>query len=334
VGPYIADCIRSVMRQTYNGPMECIIVDDCGTDSSMEIANTLIANYQGNIKFIIIHHDHNQGLSAARNTGMKASSGEYLYFLDSDDWISNDCIEQLVRPLEHGEFDIVVGDYDQTAASYPHLDLDAREGLHEASGPIFDILCNRGVYVMAVNKLYHRFFLFDNKLLFEEGRVHEDEIFAFDLSFFLKSIYVVKSITYHYRIRQDSIMGTRRQNDKIFIASLLGVYEVIKQRLINCYSVVEGVYDFYLFWVKRVFRWILSKNVGDDYSYLIDERIEGYLDLIPSIRHLNNKHNRLIYYFCKRDQSISRYEYVTEVLSNNLAGRAMRNILALIPGKS
>lgn len=80
------------MRQSYNGAMECILVDDCGTDNSMEIAEQLIKAYNGPIDFKVVHHEHNQGLSAARNTGMDASCGEYVYFLDSDDWISDDCI--------------------------------------------------------------------------------------------------------------------------------------------------------------------------------------------------------------------------------------------------
>lgn len=75
VAPYIEDCLRSVMRQTYAGPMECLIVDDCGTDESIHIAERLITEYNGPIHFDILHHNHNRGLSAARNTGIENAVG-------------------------------------------------------------------------------------------------------------------------------------------------------------------------------------------------------------------------------------------------------------------
>ena len=87
VAPYIEDCLRSVMRQTYQGAMECLIVDDCGTDDSMAIAERTIATYEGPIVFQVLHHERNRGLSAARNTGTLAAKGDYLYYLDSDDEI-------------------------------------------------------------------------------------------------------------------------------------------------------------------------------------------------------------------------------------------------------
>ena len=70
VEPYIASCLHSVMAQTYTGSIECILVDDCGQDDSIGVAKKVIANYQGPIRFHILHHEHNRGLSAARNTGM------------------------------------------------------------------------------------------------------------------------------------------------------------------------------------------------------------------------------------------------------------------------
>ena len=106
---FISECLQSVIRQTYTGPLECIVVDDCGTDKSIEIAEQLIAEYDGPIDFKVLHHDHNRGLSAARNTGMDAAKGDYVYFLDSDDWISDDCIEKLAKPLQNEVFDVVVG---------------------------------------------------------------------------------------------------------------------------------------------------------------------------------------------------------------------------------
>ena len=97
VEPYIGRCIHPVMAQTYAGKMECIIVDDCGTDKSIAIAEQLITNYQGSIAFHIIQHEHNRGLAAARNTAVNAAKGEFIIHLDSDDWIEPNMIEELVK---------------------------------------------------------------------------------------------------------------------------------------------------------------------------------------------------------------------------------------------
>lgn len=94
VASYIEECLRSVMLQTYQGKMERLMVDDCGTDDSIAIAEKMIANYSGPIKFQIMHHEYNRGLSAARNIGTLQATGGYLYYLDSDDEITIDCIKK------------------------------------------------------------------------------------------------------------------------------------------------------------------------------------------------------------------------------------------------
>ena len=113
VETYIEECLQSVMRQTYKGMIECILVDDCGTDNSMKIMEQLIEVYNGPIEFKVLHHEHNRGLSAARNTGMDAACGDYVYFLHSDDWISDDCIERLTHPLDLEQYDFVAGHYEK-----------------------------------------------------------------------------------------------------------------------------------------------------------------------------------------------------------------------------
>ena len=92
VAPFVADCIHSVMCQTWQEPLECILVDDCGTDDSMAVVERTLQDYQGPVDFRIVRHEHNRGLSAARNTGLDNATGDYVYFLDSDDEVTPDCI--------------------------------------------------------------------------------------------------------------------------------------------------------------------------------------------------------------------------------------------------
>lgn len=327
---YIAVCLQSVMRQTYQGPLECILVDDCGADGSMSIAEGLIAEYDGPIEFRVLHHEHNRGLSAARNTGMNAAKGDYVYFLDSDDWISDDCIEKLTKSLLQDKVDIVVGDYEMIGGT-PNkwIELLYPEGIYHEK-ELAKTFCNAGVYVMAWNKLYCKEFLLKNHLSFEEGKIHEDEILAFELSCIEKSFYVVRSVTYYYRIRENSIISgadfIRKANGYI------GVLQSVKEK-VKTYNKSEGIYDFYFFEIKRVFGWI-TNNLDEDTRNYIDKLTDGYIDVIPNLRCLQNKHNRLIYWACRKQQTYSRYQYVTNEYANELRGRLVRKLLGFLPYKA
>src|SRR5574344_647377 len=112
VEKYVAKCINSVISQTYDhSKIECIIVNDCTPDCSMDIVNEIISRYNGDMTFIIHNHNHNQGLSAARNTGIDFATGQYIYFLDSDDYIYPNTIETLLSATENNTIDLVIGNY-------------------------------------------------------------------------------------------------------------------------------------------------------------------------------------------------------------------------------
>ncbi len=329
VEPYISDCLQSVMLQTYQGPLECILVDDCGTDKSIEVAEQLIAEYDGPIEFKVLHHDHNRGLSAARNTGIDAAKGDYVYFLDSDDWISDDCVEKLTEPLRQQEFDIIVGDYKMVGGQISGIELSFQEDAYHESG-ITHTFCNGGVYVMAVNKLYRKGFLMKNQLRFEEGKIHEDEILAFELSCVDKFFYVVKSVTYYYRIRENSIVTTNDPTKKL--ANYAGVLEGVKGK-VERYKKIEGIFDFYMFWIKRVFSWASDIEMDEEMKSFFQKQTEGYLEPIPNVCYLKSKHYRMLYFACKWDQTYSRFQYVYNEYPEKLKGRVLRKILNLLPYK-
>lgn len=130
VKSYIEKCLQSVMSQTYQGDMECILVDDCGSDNSIKIAEETIAQYTGPISFSIIHHNVNKGLPAARNTGIKHAKGGWLFFMDSDDYISDSCIEKMIAWVEQdSSIQMVIGNtlpVPSTEKNLRHHDLKYR----------------------------------------------------------------------------------------------------------------------------------------------------------------------------------------------------------------
>ena len=109
VAPYVERCIHSIIAQSYPAA-ECIIVEDASLDDSFNICLRLIDGYSGPTKFIILHHQQNRVLSAARNTGTDAATGDYIYYVDSDDELTPDCLEKLIAPvLNNDDIEMVMG---------------------------------------------------------------------------------------------------------------------------------------------------------------------------------------------------------------------------------
>lgn len=213
VSEYIERCIKSVMNQTYSD-IECIIVDDATPDDSIEKCESLIAEYKGPIKFSILHHQKNRGLSAARNTGTAAATGEYIYYLDSDDNISDDCVEKLMKPVElDNSIDMVQGNHVMLWNGQQLVFYNGDSPFLIHNKDVFDhCLKKHNIFGSAWNKLIRRSFLEEYQICFKEGVVFEDILWFFYIQKYIKTIYISKDITYYYYERSNSIITS---GDKI-----------------------------------------------------------------------------------------------------------------------
>ena len=220
VAPYIEACLLSVMRQTYAGPIECLLVDDCGTDESVPIAEQMIAEYDGPIRFVILHHEHHRGVSAARNTGTMAANGEYIFYLDSDDEITEDCLERLSEPLRHDDsLEMIMGNYltdcDAMPRKWwrcrvkPQLNLWTKETPAELrTNDAVRQWFYKGKWSKpdtVWNKLYRLDFIKKNKLFFQEGLLYEDNLWNYYLMRYLSLAAYVDNVTYLHHRRPGSI---------------------------------------------------------------------------------------------------------------------------------
>ena len=212
VEQYIKECFDSIAAQTYKGEIECIFVDDCGQDDSVAILEKLIAEYKGPIQFSIVHHEHNKGLSGARNTGIRNAQGDYLYFIDSDDSIISDCIEKLTTLAEkYPGVEIVQG----SAKSKSEWFQLANKNFPEYSN-CFEwirktMLLRYSIPMTAWNKLVKKELIVNKKLYFEEGLIHEDEVWNFMLAKYVHSIAFCCDKTYIYRENPNGIMGQTKE---------------------------------------------------------------------------------------------------------------------------
>ena len=211
VEKYIERCLVSIMEQKgYEGYVECILVDDCSSDKSIIIAQKLIEGYQGPISFLLIHNPENQGPSCARNNGLYHAKGDYVLFLDSDDYISHDCLANLLKELyrHEGVIDMVIGNsYDNNHDKY-WQDCESSPFLITNHTDLMRRFLGFEIPMVAWNKLVHRQFLLEHHLLFEPHMLHEDELWSYNLYNVAKSVVLIPEVTYHYEKNDGSIMNS------------------------------------------------------------------------------------------------------------------------------
>lgn len=203
MAPYIRDSIEAVLAQTYEA-LELIIIVDGGTDESWEICQSYLEK-DNRIRVI---HTENRGTAAARNRGIDASKGEYIGFLDGDDWIEPDFYETLIKLLET---------YDADVASCGFVKIEEREGLKIHSekdlSKVNVYTSEEGIAMTfepdkmrysPCNKVYKRQ-LFD-QIRYPEGVLYEDKGTTYKIFHQAKSIVYLDEPLYRYYIREDSVM--------------------------------------------------------------------------------------------------------------------------------
>ena len=224
VALYVERCLQSVMRQTYPA-IECIIVDDASPDDSINLCKSLIDKYTGPTRFIILHHSHNQGLSAARNTGTNIATSDYIYYVDSDDELTLDCLEKLVAPvIKDDTIEMVLGAY--------KVDIDMMSNLGRClnlSRVLFfknmpsELRNNDDIYrwyyskirpLCVWNKLLKLSFVKEKKLYNKEGILFEDILWTFYLIRFLNHAAFVHHVTYLYHRNKNSIRSAAQNEER------------------------------------------------------------------------------------------------------------------------
>ena len=228
VEAYIVECLESVARQTYQGALECLIVDDCGTDNSISKAEDFIHAYLGDIDFRILHHHHNRGLSAARNTGVEAATGDYVYFLDSDDSIIPEAIESMVNIVQNNpQIEMVQGGI--LNMSWQAVDDFTMKGLPEYTDNVEWIAKNMlfNLPVSSWNRLLKRDFLLNERIIFHEGIIHEDVPYNFLLAMKCRSVGFVRKNTYLFRPQREGSITNTPQEKRALRSRLIIMHDCI-----------------------------------------------------------------------------------------------------------
>lgn len=202
---YLARCINSIINQTYK-KMELILVDDGSTDNSKKICDKFARNY----KMIKVVHQKNKGVSAARNVGLKLASNEYIVFVDSDDWIEKETLENLYNVIKHNEIDCIVSNLKEKVRKKVTNKNQIQTWEKEIEKLIITEKINS-----PVNKVYRNSIIKSNNIKFdEEISIGEDLLFNIEYFINSKKIYILNKKLYHYEISNNNSLTRKYKKDK------------------------------------------------------------------------------------------------------------------------
>lgn len=208
---YVRESLLSALNQDFKS-IEFILVNDCCTDNSMDVVSHVVGQSNRADDIRIINKDKNGGLSEARNTGMEYATGDYCYFMDSDDEISSDCISLLYEKAINTDADLVVANFKLVGAKSVHMHSINTE--ISKFPPLYSYF-KRMWSVSACNKLFKKELIIENQLKFVAGIQHEDYLWSFEYCKIASSIQLVQKETYYYKIRQGSITTSTYKDLKI-----------------------------------------------------------------------------------------------------------------------
>ncbi|MBS5037704.1 MAG: glycosyltransferase family 2 protein [Fusobacterium sp.] len=217
---FLEKCLNSIIEQNFKD-IEIIIINDCSTDNSLEIINELIKT---DSRIILINKEKNEGLSAARNSGIKIAKGEYVLHIDSDDWIEQNYFKNMYEYAKKNQADIVISDY--------YLDFNNGKIIYtydqnkdielKKENYIENIFLSKS-YPCVWNKLIKTELYKKNKIKHPEGiALGEDLAVIPQLMYYSKKIIKLNKAYYHYI--QNIFSITKKYNEN----KIYEIYEVLK----------------------------------------------------------------------------------------------------------
>ncbi|MBR1884238.1 MAG: glycosyltransferase [Clostridia bacterium] len=263
-------CIESLINQTYKD-IEIILVDDGSKDNCPMICDKYMAK-DNRIKVI---HKENGGLSDARNTGINNSTGDYILFVDSDDYILLDTCEKFAFHITYN-VDIIVGEakliYERKEEHQKHNALK-EDVIYTNKEYIIASINNNEFYAPICYNLYKKSFLTSNNLYFKKGILHEDMEILLKLFLSAKKINCMKYEFYQYVIRENSINNKKKD----FSKNIEDSFEIYKQWKIDIEKIkdkeltkkLNGVLSKYVITTCRRFKVSSILPDGIDFHFLL-----------------------------------------------------------------
>lgn len=313
---YIEKSLLSALNQDFSLPYEILIINDSSPDNSMDIVHRLKKEHsKGNI-IRIIDLTQNIGLGEVRNVAINETKSKYLYFLDSDDWMSSDCLRLLYEKAENSGAEITFGSVDRINEETGKLEwsnlYDNCIVEHEAVG-FYLFQERKQTHIECWNKLFRTDFL--NKYnIRTTHRVMEDVVFEFRYNVLAKRYAFISQVTMVYNIRNGSILkeiNGKRGNDYTAFA-FSDIPRCLRSCIKNEFKHIPHIWDYYAYKVMDMCRNISWSQYDDEQEKLIEKNLKGMMTRIPHLRCLSNTIDRFLYIVCMFKERYSTYNYYRE----------------------
>ena len=259
VEKYLVECIKSLIKQTYRN-LEIILINDGSIDDSVKICEQYIE--QDNR--IILINKKNGGSASAKNEGLKVVKGDYITFVDSDDFIELDMIEYMVNTIKKYNSDIVQCNFTNLYKNTEKFKQDTIVEQKITSKDFLELFLTKWDSSLFWNKLFKREVI--ENIFFKEGRCIDDEFFTYKCVINSKNIVTSNKIVYNYRMRKSGVMKSESSQKQILkdrIDYLYERYELVTQIYEDLDDIfLENLLTYYL---------IISSN------YYIDKNILDYM---------------------------------------------------------
>lgn len=295
---YLNQCLDSLSNQTLKN-IEIICVNDGSTDKTSSILNTYSA--KDNRFKIITTENHGQG--SARNTALNEANGEYIAFIDADDWIELNSIELLYKNAKLNDLDMLffqMVNYMQSSDTFVSTDLYNIKSF-ENNGIDGNMVFNHNtthdflfeIPVGPVSKLYKRQFLESNNLRFSEGIFFEDNSFFYNAYFYCEKAGFLKKQLYYRRRHDESVTQTFDESKFDIVNATNAVLEVFKNHsMYESYkeSVINHTFSMLIEWFKKS-----PFNIRQKFYEKVKQEFKGFTDLKEDFNDNLNEDNKLIF---------------------------------------
>ncbi len=302
---YLAKCLESAVNQTYKD-IEIICIDDASTDNSLAVIKEY-AQKDNRIKYESF--EENKGVSSARNRGIDIAEGEYIYFLDSDDWLSPNYLEIMLKTTEETKADIIMNRNMISFQNEKYFPFQFQQGQLKIPDNSFidTIKDTHNISVGPCTKLFKRDFLKKYNIKFPDGYIYEDIFFHYATFAYANKVYFFKGSEYFYRKTEGSI--TSNMNSE-------------SGKVINVFSLV---YDFYnernlLNTGIKIYYTMPKYNIDDEQTYL---NFKAYFEKAGEYILNSDIYNDLDKFFCKNILSSKNY---TDYMEKHPANAAISYI--------
>ncbi len=299
---YLERCLNSLIKQTLKD-IEIIIVNDGSTDKSLEICN-IFAQKDDRIKII---NQKNGGLAIARNTGLEYVSGDYIGFIDSDDWVDLDFYEKLYKTAIKYGSDIAFADFIRKGKNKHKVRMGIKDT--KVAVDINDKInaCKNLTLGCVWNKIYRKSLIFDNQLRFPKGRFYEDGTFSIQAIYYANKVVSVPNTYYYYFVNPTSIVKSAKTQKKIDdkLICRLEILKFLEDKNIdlNENEFLTAVYKIQVFFLTL---WVVKENLKLKKYYLF-----GSIPLITVYKNKNRLLGRILFIkFSIRSKQLSNKKII------------------------